>query len=318
MQDDHSQARMAQIHHVPDGLKRNLTMTETVTLNGVNIRFEIHGEGFPIVYTPGGFYPLEKGRLFAERLKPLGYRVLLWDRPNTGESGLLFEGEDIFQVWAEKLCELLHYTELSPAFVAGGSAGGLGSLCLACLHPEEVKGLILMAPPTDDKNMWNFIIQNTFLAAAEMAEKNGMSAALEAQRGMGDLFDWQDQFQRVPQKKEQLLSMDPSTFARVMRTWAHSLTTSGHPHLAGLNDEQLATINMPIIIFSGASEDHPPHTAEALYKKLAKSELVKTKEYYAETLDQILRDSEEKGDEYFDAAFVDRIDEFVRSVVSAR
>ena len=40
-----------------------------------------------------------------------------------------------------------------------------------------------------------------------------------------------------------------------------------------------------------------------------------TTEHYAQTMDQILRESEEKGDEYFDAALVDRIDEFVRSVL---
>ncbi len=290
-------------------------MAEIVTLNGSDIRFEIHGEGLPIVYTPGGFYPLEKGRLFAERLKPLGYRVLLWDRPNTGASGLLFKGDNIFQVWADGLCDLLHFTEFSPAFVAGGSAGGLVSLCLACHHPEVVKGPIFMAPPTDDQDFWSFIIQNTFLASAEMAEKNGMSKVLDAFGGMGDLFMWQDQFQRVPQKRQQLLSMDPLAFAQVMRTWAHSLTVSGHAHLAGLNEGQLAAISLPIIIFSGASNDHPQQAAEALHKKLSKSEVVITTEYYVETIDQILRDCEEKGDEYFDAAFVDRIDEFVRSVL---
>ena len=291
-------------------------MAEIVTLNGLDIRFEIHGEGIPMVYTPGGFYPLEKGRVLAERLKTLGYKVLLWDRPNTGESGFLFEGNNLFQVWADKLCELLHYTGFSPAFVAGGSAGGLCSLCLACLYPKEVKGLILMAPPTDDKDFWNFIIQSTFLASAEIAEKKGMSAVLEAQGRMGDLFNWGEQVQRVPQKKQQFLSMNSLTFARVMKTWANSLTASGHPHLAGLSDGHLAAISIPTIIFSGASDDHPQHTAEALHKKLAKSELVITTEYYVKMLDQIIRDSEEKGDEYFDAAFADRIDEFVRSLIS--
>jgi hypothetical protein len=38
----------------------------------------------PIVYMPGGFSPLEQGRLMAERLAALGHKVLLWDRPNTG------------------------------------------------------------------------------------------------------------------------------------------------------------------------------------------------------------------------------------------
>ena len=30
-------------------------MTEIVNLNGFDIRFEIHGEGIPIVYIPGRF-----------------------------------------------------------------------------------------------------------------------------------------------------------------------------------------------------------------------------------------------------------------------
>jgi hypothetical protein len=30
-------------------------MTEIVNLNGLDIRFEIRGEGIPIVYMPGGF-----------------------------------------------------------------------------------------------------------------------------------------------------------------------------------------------------------------------------------------------------------------------
>ena len=93
-------------------------MAEIVNINSFDIRFEIHGEGIPIVYTPGGFYPLEKGRLIAERLKPLGYKVLLWDRPNTGELGLLFEGGNLLRIWADKLRELLYYTGLSPAFVS--------------------------------------------------------------------------------------------------------------------------------------------------------------------------------------------------------
>jgi pimeloyl-ACP methyl ester carboxylesterase len=296
-------------------MTNNRKMAEIMNINGSDIRFEIHGEGIPIVYTPGGFYPLEKGRLIAERLKPLGYKVLLWDRPNTGESSLLFEGGNLLRIWADKLRELLHYTGLSPAFVSGGSAGGLASLYFAHVYPAEVRGLIFMAPPTDDKEAWNYVLHTSFLESAGIAETSGMAAAVESMGEMGGLFDWQDQFQRVPSKKEQLLSMDPLAFAETMRTWAHSLMTDGPPHLAGLSDEQLTMINIPSLVFSGAGGEHPQHTAEALHKRLPTSELVITTEYYAQTMDQILRDSEEKGDEYFDAALVDRIDEFVRSVL---
>ena len=103
-------------------------MAEIVNINGCDIRFEIHGEGIPMVYTPGGFWTLERGRAVAERLSPLGYKVLLWDRPNTGESGLLFEGDNLLRIWADKLRELLHHTGHSPAFISGGSGGYLASL----------------------------------------------------------------------------------------------------------------------------------------------------------------------------------------------
>jgi len=291
-------------------------MAEIVNIKGVDIRFEIHGEGIPIVYTQGGFWTLEKGRAVAERLSPLGYKVLLWDRPNTGESGLIFEGEDLLQIWADKLRELLHYTGLSPAFVSGGSAGGLASLYFAYLYPAEAKGLIFIAPPTDDNEIWENMVGDTFLGSAEMAEKKGMSAALEAQGGMLDLFNWPDQFQRVPYKKQQLLSLNPQVFAETMRVWARSFMAGRRSYLAGLSDEQLATINIPTIIFSGAGGFHPQHTAEALHARLSQSTLVISAEYYAETWDQILRDSEEKSGEYFDAALVGRIDEFVQSVLS--
>ena len=154
-------------------------------------------------------------------------------------------------------------------------------------------------------------MQNTFLRPAETAEKKGMAAAVESMGESWELFDWQDQFQRVPQKKQQLLSMDPLVFAERMRAWAASLMAGGRLHLAGLSDEQLAKIKVPAIVFSGKSEDHPRHTAEALHARLPNSELVITTENYAETMEQIIRESEEKGGEYFDAAPVDRMDGFV-------
>jgi len=93
------------------------------------------------------------------------------------------------------------------------------------------------------------------------------------------------------------------------------LMASGPPYLAGLSDEQLATIKIPAIVFSGSGGDHPQHTAEVLHERLPQSELVISAEYYAEAWDQILCDMEEKGGEYFDASLAGRIDEFVRSIV---
>lgn len=289
-------------------------MAELVNLNGCDMRFEIHGEGIPIVYTPGGFFPLEQGRAVAERLKALGYKVLLWDRPNSGASGLIFEGENLLRIWADQLHELLQYAGLSPAFISGGSGGYLASLYFGYVYPSAVKGLILISPPTDNQEILNSITQGTFLEPAEAAEQKGMGAVIEAAGGMWDFFDWPDQFERRPEKKRQLLAMDPAVFARTMRMWARSFAAEARPYFAGLTDEQLRTINIPAIVFSGLDGIdglHPQHTAEALHARLPKSTLVITREYYAETVEQTVREGEEQGD----APLVDRIDEFVRSIL---
>jgi len=289
-------------------------MAEIVNLNGYDIRFEIHGAGIPIVYTPGGFFPLEQGRAVAESLKALGYKVLLWDRPNSGASGLIFEGENLLRIWADQLHELLHYTGYSPAFISGGSGGYLASLYFAYVYPDEVKGLILISPPTDNQEILESITKGTFLEPAETAELKGMTAVIEGIGGEWDFFDWPDQFERIPQKKGQLLAMDPTAFAKTMRTWAHTFTEGGRPYFAGLTDEQLATINIPTLVFSGLDAIdglHPQHTAEALHARLPKSTLVITREYYAETLEQMIRESETQGD----APLVSRMDEFVRSIL---
>jgi hypothetical protein len=77
-----------------------------------------------------------------------------------------------------------------------------------------------------------------------------------------------------------------------------------------LTDEQLAMINVPTLVFSGLDGIdglHPRHTAEALHARL-----VITSEYYAETLEKMMRESEEQGD----APLAGRMDEFVRSLLS--
>jgi 2-hydroxy-6-oxonona-2,4-dienedioate hydrolase len=288
-------------------------MTKIVNLNGSDIRFEIHGEGVPVVYTPGGFWTLERGRALAERLSSLGYKVLLWDRPNTGESGLMFQEDNLLRAWADQLHELLLYTGHSPACIAGGSGGLLSSLYFAHAYPEELKALILISPPTDDKEFWGAVIQGTFLELADAAEQRGMAAALESLGGPWDFFEWPDQFARVPQKKLQFLALSPMIFAEAMRAWALAFMADGRPHLAGLSDKQLAAINIPALVFSGAGGIHPQHAAEILHAKLPQSELVISSEYYAETWAQILEE-EEKGGDYYDTALAERIDEFIRSM----
>ena len=289
-------------------------MSETIKLGNLEVRFEVHGAGIPIVFTPGGFSSLDQARGLALALAGIGYKVLLWDRPNTGGSSLAFE-HDMMQLWADTLHALLEHTNLKPCFVAGSSAGSLTSLRLAHARSEGIRGLIVIAPPNDAPQMWQGLAAETFLKRAAIAEEHGMAAALEAAGSVWDFFDWPDQFARAPHKRQQLLAMNPHEFAARMRAWADVTMMGEHPERAGLSDAQLGTIKMPAIIFSGLDDVHPQHTAEALHARLPQSTLVISSQHYAQELPQIVRDMQEKGPQYFDIALVGRIDEFVQSTL---
>ena len=290
-------------------------MSETFKLGDLEVRFEVHGAGIPIVFTPGGFSSLDQARVLAQALAGIGYQVLLWDRPNTGGSSLAFDQDDMLQLWADTLHALLEHTNHRPCFVAGGSAGSLTSLRLAHTRPEGIRGLIVIAPPNDAPQMWQGLAAETFLKRAAIAEEHGMSAALGAAGSVWDFFDWPDQFTRAPHKRQQLLSMNPHEFAVRMRAWANFTMMGEHPERAGLSDAQLGTIAMPAIIFSGLDDVHPQHSAEALHARLPQSTLVISSQHYAQELPQIMQDMQEKGAQYFDVALVGRIDEFVQSTL---
>ena len=80
-----------------------------VELDGVEIAYELVGEGRPWALTPGGRFTKEVGGLpeMARALADRGRQVLLWDRPNCGASSVVFRGASESEVQAEAL-SLIH------------------------------------------------------------------------------------------------------------------------------------------------------------------------------------------------------------------
>src|SRR5918996_3245942 len=109
------------------------------TINGLRIGFELIDDGErPWVLTPGGRFTKETPGLreLAEALAAHGNRVLIWDRPNCGESDVCFEGPTESDMQADTLAALLEHLDMTPAVVAGGSAGSRMSLLAAARHPD--------------------------------------------------------------------------------------------------------------------------------------------------------------------------------------
>src|SRR5580693_10154763 len=116
----------------------------TAKMNGLTLGYEVIGDGAgrPWSITPGGRFTKESPgvRELAEVLAGHGHRVLIWDRPNCGESDVCFEGSSESAMQADALVGLLGHLDMTPAVIIGGSGGARVSL-LAAAHPGAASGL---------------------------------------------------------------------------------------------------------------------------------------------------------------------------------
>ena len=80
-----------------------------IDVDGVSIAYEVVGDGRPWIVTPGGRFSKDYPgvRELAVALAEHGNRVVIWDRPNCGESELCFRGESESEMQADVLAGLL-------------------------------------------------------------------------------------------------------------------------------------------------------------------------------------------------------------------
>ncbi|MBX3015869.1 MAG: alpha/beta hydrolase [Caldilineaceae bacterium] len=257
----------------------------TITVNGVTLAYECLGNGPPIVWTPGGWLPRDEWSYFNAGCLAADYTVLLWDRRNTGASELAIEdAASEYELWADDLHHLLAALRLSPAYLAGGSAGSQFSLIMAQRYPEDVQGLILIDAPTNDQAMIKAIFDAHYLTLAEVAATQGMEAVIahsaEAWQRMafanaqpGDwLLNWVAMtISMNPSNYARLLAMEPHAFATIMKKWGAvgpAWAAADRCHLGGLSAAQLGQLTMPALIVQGFDPIHPKTSAEALYRLL--------------------------------------------------
>src|SRR3954471_10081842 len=115
------------------------------TVDGLSISYEIIGEGRPWTITPGGRFSKDDPgvREFAEALARDGNRVLIWDRPNCGESDVCFTGSSESAMQADTLAALLRHLDMAPAVITGGSGGSRISMLTAARHRDVAAGLAI-------------------------------------------------------------------------------------------------------------------------------------------------------------------------------
>ena len=273
-----------------------------IEINGVNIAYELAGEGPPLVWTPGGRTPRKPITYAIAGRFSSNYKVLTWDRRNSGFSDIaITDAENEWHAYTDDLHHLLRRLNMSPAFIGGGSGGCIVSLLMAHRYPEDVKGLILHHPPTDDPELHARLLEGWYLFLAEAAEKGDMEAVISKSADKSHeysmLTQWvADSIARNPDNRDRFLSMDPGIFALTMRRWANAWSPS-RAHLAGLPDDEVKNIKAPAQISHGINDNiHPVQTARKLFELLPNAEWVDYSSRYSAKEIQVLGDAWASGD----------------------
>jgi pimeloyl-ACP methyl ester carboxylesterase len=234
-----------------------------IEVNGISIAYEIIGDGpRAAVITPGGRFSKDAGgiRELAGAVAQGGFRVLIWDRPNTGESDIAFTGAGESFQNADTLGALIRALDLGPAMLIGGSGGGREMLLTAIRHPDVVERVFVLWLSGGAIGIATLPI--FYCADAVMAAFDDGMATVAALPG------WQEPLIRNPANRDRMLAMDTDAFIAKMREWSEAFMP--HPGVPApcMTVEELAAIKVPVTILrSGVSDPHHSRaTSEAMAK----------------------------------------------------
>jgi pimeloyl-ACP methyl ester carboxylesterase len=203
----------------------------------------------------------------AQKLAEGGLRVLIWDRPNCGESDLAFRGKSESILNADTLAGLVRALKLEPALLIGGSAGSRVSLLTAIRDPGVAERLFL------------FWISGGALGLAVLAyhycHDQLAAAAMGGMPAVAALPSFKEALSRNPGNRDRLLGQNTSTFIQTMKTWAEAFVPAADSPVPGTSAAQLRALKMPTMILRSGESDfhHPRVTSEGVHALIPGSQI---------------------------------------------
>ena len=232
-----------------------------IDIGGIGIAYEIIGDGArTAAITPGGRFSKDAGgiRELAKEIVAGGFRVLIWDRPNCGESDVSVTGPSESAQNADTLGGLLRALDLGPALLIGGSGGARETLLTAVRHPDVVERAVLLwlsGGAVGIATLPSFYCADAILAATH----GGMAEVVE-------LPGWKEPVERNPGNRERLLAMDAEQFIATMTRWAEAYFPLPDVPIPCLTQADLASIVAPVMVLRSGRSDmhHTRATSEAV------------------------------------------------------
>jgi pimeloyl-ACP methyl ester carboxylesterase len=241
------------------------------TVNGLSLGYDIIGDSGPSwVITPGGRFSKDHPgiREMATDIAAHGYRVLIWDRPNCGESDVCFEGASESEMQSDYLAALLHHLDLAPAIVSGGSGGARVSMFTAAHHPEVARALAMWWV-TGGAHGYVVNAAHYCLGSIKAAWVYGMPAVVE-------LDEWREVVERNPSNRQRFLDQDRDEFLATFDRWIRVNLSSDDEIVPGLPMEAASKLTLPSAVVRSPALDwvHLRWVSERLANALPNSTML--------------------------------------------
>jgi pimeloyl-ACP methyl ester carboxylesterase len=234
-------------------------------IRGIDISYEILGERGPfVVLQPGGRRGGVSVKPLGQKIAEAGYRVVVYDRRNTGASGVAIEGESENDVWADDLHELLGKIDALPAYIGGSSSGCRLAMILTLRHPEAVRGLLLWRV-TGGQYAAKHLSNQYYTSHIEAAKAGGMAAVCAMEH-------WSEVIKANPASRDRLMAMDPQDFIARMTRWRQSFDAGADHAVTGLSPADLRSMTVPACVIPGNDRVHPRNPGQVAHRLMPNSE----------------------------------------------
>lgn len=231
-------------------------------LNGIDIYYEVHGTGEPIVLIMGlGSQSTQWFKQVPVLSKE--FQVILFDNRGVGKTARPNQPYTMNNFVNDTIA-LLNHLNIESANICGISMGGMISLQLVLAHPQRVKRLILLATSSKATNV------DTLLKIVEQGQN--LPLKVQAKGAVRVLFS---------REYSQILLNDQSLWDEFMRRYTENPTTlqdfRNQASAIRHHDvrDRLQEIHKPTLIMVGTNDMLlPPNHSRFIGKRIPNAELV--------------------------------------------